>query len=175
MNITGIDFPILILRKSGLIIRREYASKIAKMNLTTADLFKSADIIKSEWVKKTQRKQLVANTRNGAELSAVFERIKLRAYKIDATLAPAAEGIQARLKDGIDNLEKKLIKAEKANYHTRLDQVETIKADLFPKGGLQERTENFGLFYVKWGQDFIDELIRNFQPLDFTFTVLKEQ
>jgi len=82
--------------------------------------------------------------------------------------------VQARLKHAMENLEKKLVKAEKINYHTRLQQVEQIKADLFPHDSLQERSENFGLFYVKWGQTFIDELIRNFEPLDFKFTVLTE-
>jgi hypothetical protein len=56
-----------------------------------------------------------------------------------------------------------------------LEQVERIKSDIFPKDSLQERTENFGLFYVKWGQSFIDELIGNFEPLDFRFTVLTEK
>jgi hypothetical protein len=45
---------------------------------------------------------------------------------------------------------------------------------IFPNNSLQERSENFGLSYVKWGQLFIDELIRNFEPLDFKFTVLTE-
>ena len=58
--------------------------------------------------------------------------------------------------------------------HIRLEQVDYIKSDLFPKDSLQERSENFGLFYVKWGQQFIDELIRNFEPLDFKFSVLTE-
>ncbi len=75
----------------------------------------------------------------------------------------------------MDNLEKKLVKAEKANYHTRLEQIDQIKADLFPKASLQERTENFGLFYVKWGQPFIDKLIEKFEPLSFKFTVLTEK
>jgi hypothetical protein len=52
--------------------------------------------------------------------------------------------------------------------------VNQIKNDLFPKESLQERTENFGLFYVKWGQGFIDELIKNFEPLEFKFMVLTE-
>jgi len=169
-----VDFPILILRNSGLVIRKEYASKIAKMELSDADIFKASDIIKSNWVKKHSDYNL-SLAEEWRQLSSIFERIKLRAFKIDATLAPSAEGIQARLKDGIDNLEKKLVKAEKANYHTRLDQVESIKAALFPKDSLQERAENFGLFYVKWGQEFIDELVRNFEPLDFKFTLLTEK
>lgn len=168
-----IDFPILILRNSGLLIRKEYASTIKKMELSTADIFKSLDVIKSDWVKKHSQHTL-SLAEEWREMSAIFEKIKLRSFKIDATLAPSAEAVQARLKRAMDNLEKKLIKAEKINYQTRLVQIDHVKADLFPKDSLQERTENFGLFYVKWGQQLIDELVRNFEPLDFEFTVLTE-
>jgi bacillithiol biosynthesis cysteine-adding enzyme BshC len=169
-----VDFPILILRNSGLVIGKETAPKIAKMDLQTIDLFKDINGIKNEWIKK-HSKHILSLTEEWRELSCVFEKIKLRAYKIDSTLAPSADAVQARLKHAVDNLEKKLIKAEKKNYNIRLEQVEHIKSDLFPKNGLQERTENFGLFYVKWGKSFIDELIRNFEPLDFKFTVLTEK
>ena len=169
-----VDFPILILRNSGLIIRKEHASKIVKMDLHNADLFKPTDTIKSDWVKKHSDHNLSLNE-EWRELTAIFEKIKLRAFKIDSTLAPSAEAVQARLKHAIDNLEKKLVKSEKINYHTSLEQVEGLKADLFPKNSLQERTENFGLFYVKWGQVLIDELVRHFEPLDFKFTVLTEK
>lgn len=169
-----VAFPILILRNSGLMIKKELASKIARMDLHPEDLFKPADIIKSNWVKKHSTHSLtLAEERR--EISAIFEKIKLRAYKIDDTLAPSAEAVLARLKHAMNNLEKKLVKAEKINYHTRLEQVDMIKGDLFPKNSLQERTENFGLFYVKWGQEFIDELIRHFEPLDFKFTILTEK
>jgi bacillithiol biosynthesis cysteine-adding enzyme BshC len=168
-----VDFPILILRNSGLVIGKETTSKIAKMELRPVDLFKSTDNIKNDWIKKHSKHNL-SLTEEWRELACVFEKIKLRAHKIDSTLAPSAEAVQARLKHAIDNLEKKLIKAEKRNFQTRLEQVEYIKSDLFPKDSLQERTENFGLFYVKWGQSFIDELIKNFDPLEFKFTVLTE-
>jgi len=170
----NVDFPILLLRNSGLVIRKESAAKIAKMELSTADIFKPAGTIKNDWVKKHTSHTLNLQE-EWHELQAIFEKIKLRSSKIDATLAPSAEAVQARLKNAMDNLEKKLIKAEKRNYHTRLEQIEQIKAELFPKGGLQERTENFGLLYVKWGQNFIDELIRHFEPLDFQFAVLTEK
>ena len=168
-----VNFPVLMLRNSGLVIRKESAAKIAKMELSTADLFKGTDVIKNNWIKKHSGHTLTLQE-EWRELQCIFEKIKLRSYKIDNTLAPSAEAIQSRLKHAMDNLEKKLVKAEKRNYYTRLEQIVQIKNDLFPKDGLQERTENFGLLYVKWGQHFIDELIRNFEPLNFEFAVLTE-
>ncbi len=169
-----VDFPILILRNSGLVIRKEYAAKISRMGLKGADLFKKTDIIKNDWVRNHSEHNLSLNEEL-RELNAIFEKIKLRAHKVDPTLGPSAEAVQARLKKAIDNLEKKLVKAEKVNYHTRLEQIDQIKSDLFPKDSLQERSENFGLFYVKWGQFFIDNLVQKFEPLDFKFTLLTEK
>lgn len=168
-----VDFPILILRNSGLVINKEQASKIERMDLEVTDLFKPIDTIKNDWVKKHSENTLSLQ-QELSELSSVFETIKQRAQKVDGTLVPSAEAVYVRLKHAIGNLEKKLVKAEKHNYSVRLEQTDQIKNSLFPKDSLQERTENFGLFYVKWGQGFIEELIRNFEPLVFKFTVLTE-
>ncbi|MDB5030829.1 bacillithiol biosynthesis cysteine-adding enzyme BshC [Mucilaginibacter sp.] len=168
-----VDFPVLILRNSGLVVRKESAIKIKRMELAAADLFKPTDILKNYWIKKHSGHNLSLQQEWG-ELTAIFDNIKQRAAKIDPTLAPSTEAVQARLKKAIDKLEKKLVKAERENYHARLEQIDQIKAELFPGNSLQERNENFGLLYVKWGQCFIDELIRNFDPLAFEFAVLTE-
>src|ERR1700761_3147034 len=47
-----VDFPILILRNSGLVIPKQSASKIARMELAPCELFKSTDAIKNAWVEK---------------------------------------------------------------------------------------------------------------------------
>jgi bacillithiol synthase len=168
-----VDFPILILRNSALVMRKEAAGKIKRMELQVADLFKPTDAIKTNWVKQHSENNLSLQA-EWQQMQAVFDHVKANASRIDPTLAPSTEAVQARLKKAMDNLEKKLIKAEKRNFQTRLEQIDQIKEELFPNGSLQERTENFGMLYVRWGQDFIDELIRHFEPLDFEFAVLTE-
>ncbi|SDE42331.1 bacillithiol biosynthesis cysteine-adding enzyme BshC [Mucilaginibacter pineti] len=169
-----VDFPILILRNSALVVRKEQAAKIERMDLSVADLFKQTDSLQSAWIKKHSNHNLTLQ-QEWREMSSIFEKIKLRSYKIDPTLSPSAAAVQARLKRAVDNLEKKLIRAEKRNYQVRLEQLSAVKAELFPKDSLQERTENFGLMYVKWGQLFIDQLVRHFEPLAFEFTILSEE
>ena len=168
-----VDFPVLILRNSALVVRKESAGKIKRMQLQTADLFKPTDAIKTNWIKQHSDNNLSIQ-KEWQQLTAVFEQIKVNANLIDPTLVPATEAVQVRLKKAIDNLEKKLVKAEKRNYQTRLEQIDQIKEELFPNGSLQERNENFGMIYVKWGQGFIDELIRLFEPMDFEFAVVTE-
>ncbi|HWD90373.1 MAG TPA: bacillithiol biosynthesis cysteine-adding enzyme BshC [Mucilaginibacter sp.] len=168
-----VDFPILILRNSGLVIPKRIATKIERMGLSTTDLFQGTDSIKNNWIKKHSGHQLSLQ-KELDEFRNVFEQIKQVSYKVDPTLVKSAGAVEARLEHAIGNLEKKLIRAEKQNHQTSLEHVDSIRAELFPKDSLQERTENFGLFYVKWGQEFIDELISHFEPLEFKFTVLSE-
>ncbi|MGI4728944.1 MAG: bacillithiol biosynthesis cysteine-adding enzyme BshC [Janthinobacterium lividum] len=168
-----VDFPILILRNSGLIVSNRSAEKAANIGLILLDFFKPADALKNKWIQVNSQNNLYLNN-YWQELNAVFSRIKLHNVKIDPTLGPATEAIEKRLEHAVFNLEKKLIKAEKRNYETRLNQIDQIKAELFPGGSLQERSENFGLFYVKLGSKLIDELIASFKPLDFKFTILSE-
>jgi len=168
-----IDFPILILRNSGLIVHKEAVANLKKMGFPVANLFNSTDDLKTAWVKLHTEKDLNLNT-EWHDILTVFEKIKAHAADIDTTLAPSTDAIRARLKHAIENLERKMLKAEKRNHETRLVQIDNIKQTLFPKGSLQERTENVGPFYVKYGQQLIDDLIEKFEPLDFKFTVLTE-
>jgi len=167
----NVTYPILILRNSGLIVPQDAYARITKMGLTAADFFKPVDEVKNYWIKKNSEHQLTFDD-EWKQLAPIFRQMKQHAEAIDPTLGPSTEAIQARLKRAVNNLEKKLVRAEKRNHITRINQIEQLKQTLFPSNGLQERTENFGLFYVKWGQTLIDELIRNFQPLDFVFNIL---
>ena len=127
-----VDFPMLVLRNSGLIVSKDTAKRIAGMDLTPADIFKSTDELKNYWVKRHSGHDLSLSG-EWEEIAAVFAKLSQRAAMIDSTLAPSAEAVEARLKHALGNLEKKLVKSEKQNYHTRLQQIEQIKDDLFQK------------------------------------------
>jgi uncharacterized protein YllA (UPF0747 family) len=48
-----------------------------------------------------------------------------------------------------------------------------IYDNLFPDEKLQERTENFFDYYDQIGDNFIPELIENFNPLNKSLTILE--
>jgi len=166
-----VDFPILIPRNSAMIAAGNLSEKIYRLNFTFKSVFKDANELKKEYVRVHSKHRLNLND-EWREFTSIFEKIKLRAHKIDPTLAPSTDAIQARLKKAIDRLEKKLLKADQNNYAEALNQIDRIKEKLFPNGTLQERIENFGSYYVAQGDSFIEELVDHFKPLDFKFTVL---
>jgi bacillithiol biosynthesis cysteine-adding enzyme BshC len=166
-----VDFPLLVLRNSAMLADEKSVVKLQKLNLAFADAFLDKEVLKKEYVENHSTNTLNLNTEWEA-LQTIFDDLKIRAAKIDPTLKPSTEAVEMRLKKAIDSLDKKLMRAEKRNFSEAMDDIEKIKSQLFPNGGLQERKENFGLFYVKYGDEFIPKLIQHFKPLDFKFTIL---
>lgn len=169
----AVDFPILLLRNSALFTSLNMEAKLNRLDLNFKDIFRDKEELKREWVLDHSENSLNLAD-EWQELSSIFEKIKLRSYKIDPSLGPSTDAVKARLQRAVKNLEAKLMKAEKRNFADALSQIDTVKAKLFPKGGLQERSENFGLFYVRHEKNFIKTLIENFRPLDLKFTILEE-
>ncbi|MBC7745727.1 MAG: bacillithiol biosynthesis cysteine-adding enzyme BshC [Flavobacterium sp.] len=169
-----IDFPILILRNSALIVGNKQNLHMQKLGFSYFDLFKSTEELKKKWLLKHSQHTLNL-TKENQELEKIFEKIKLRASKIDITLSASAEAIKARLNSAITNMEKKMLKADKRNHTDSLAKIDKLKQQLYPQDGLQERTENFGHYYVMYGDEFIASLIHAFKPLEFKFTILQAE
>lgn len=167
-----VNFPIILLRNSAMIADDSFSGKLCRLHIHPKEIFKDAETIKKEWVLKNSRNSLTLQDEL-TEFNALFEKLKLRACKVDPTLISSTEAVKARLNRALQNLEKKLIKAEKRNYQDTLQQIDGLKQKYFPGNGLQERSENFGIYFVKYGHSFIAELVRHFKPLDFKFTILE--
>lgn len=167
-----VDYPIILLRNSATLADESLNSKLCRLHITAKDIFKDTEVLKKEWVVKNSRHALSLQEEI-SEFQALFEKLKLRACKIDPTLLPSTDAVRARLKHALINLEKKLVKAEKRNHEGSLQQIEAIKQKYFPGGALQERSENFGIYFVKYGDALIAELVRHFKPLDSKFTILE--
>lgn len=168
----GIAFPILIPRNSALITEESFGNKLCRLKIPVKGIFKDSEVLKKEWV-IAHSEHTLNLTSELQEFNALFEKLKLRAYKIDPTLAASTEAINARLKRAMNNLEQKLIKAEKRNHSGALSQIDNLRQKYFPGNSLQERTENFGLLYTRYGDKLIADLVRQFKPLDFKFSVLE--
>lgn len=166
-----LPFPLLLPRNSAIITDEHTIEKAFRLDMDLLEIFKPGSELKKQFVKKQTTHTLDLQD-EWMEINAVFSKLKLRAHKIDPTLAPSTEAVQARLKRAMHNLEKKLLKAEMRNNAEAVDQIERLKQKLFPNGGLQERSENFGLLYVKYGDQLLDELHHHFNPLDLKFTIL---
>lgn len=166
-----IDFPILLLRNSAQVIDKRSEQRMHILGISQRDLFNDTLQLKNEWIKSHVNLQLTLKDEERA-INAVFDQIKLNAYKIDKTLSQSADAAKTRALKLIASLEQKMLRAEKRKHTTSLAQIENLKAKLFPSGGLQERVMNIAPMYVQFGDEFIESLIDTFKPLDNQFTIL---
>ena len=74
--------------------------------------------------------------------------------------------------DWITNLEKKIIREKKKAHLSSLNQIDKIKKQLFPNNKLQERYENFLMYYFSHNDKFIEIVKDEVDPLSANFVVL---
>ncbi len=166
-----IDFPVLLLRNSALLIDKRSASNLVKLGFNLEDIFLSTDELQRIWIEKNSNSKLNLKDEIRA-VQAIFDQIKLNAFKVDKTLESAADSAKTKTTHLLDHFEKKIFRAEKRKNNVSLKQIENVKNRLFPTGVLQERVVNIAPMYVNYGEDFLSTLIENFDPLGGDFTVL---
>ena len=65
------------------------------------------------------------------------------------------------------------MKAEKRRQNDLVERITELQNELLPNQSLEERQRNFSEFYLKYGNDFLNELKKNLTPLDLQFTILE--
>ncbi|MEO8933764.1 MAG: bacillithiol biosynthesis BshC, partial [Xanthomarina sp.] len=61
---------------------------------------------------------------------------------------------------------------QKIKLKVVVDRVILLQNELFPNQSLQERQANFSEFYLEYGDQFIQQLMLNLQPLNQEFLIL---
>ena len=95
------------------------------------------------------------------------------AKQTDVSFLGAVGAQEKKQLNGLDHLEKRLLKAEKRKLKDQIERLTAIQEQLFPRESLQERTVNFSEFYLEYGDDLIPQLKKQLDPLCHEFTVLE--
>ena len=171
----GAFYPILLLRNSVLVARQNAnGQRLEKLGLTIKDLFRPTNKLIVEYLNRHSKHTLNLYPQKEL-LTTAFEQILEKAMQIDPTLQSSVVGEMTKLTKAIENLEGKLLKAEKRKFETATGQIENLKQKLFPNNGLQERGDNFMPYYVKYGDTFIEELMEFLDVFEGGFLVLGER
>jgi bacillithiol synthase len=169
----AVPFPVLILRNSFLLIDSMGKEKLDKVGVPVADIFRPEEELINAWVRRQSEQQLSLETEI-AEGHAFYEKLKKIAASVDPTLVQHVEALQAKALEPVRELEKKLLKAEKRKFKDQQRQINTVQSALFPRNGLQERTDNFMPWYASRGKKFIADLYAHSLTLEQQFVVLEE-
>lgn len=171
-NTFKIPFPMLQMRNSALLLSEKTYNKLKKLDLTIADLFQPTLDLKNQQVKKISKID-IDFTPQREHLSQQFKGLYELAKKTDKSFLNAVSAQEKKQLNGLDKLEKRLLKAQRRKLADEIERSVQLQQKLFPHKNLQERVVNFSELYLAYGEKFFSFLYEEFEPLNFNFSVLK--
>jgi hypothetical protein len=129
----GLPFPVLLPRNFALIVSGMLAAKLDRFGLQPTDLFGGFKAAKDKLL-DAAGKEDVQLTGEMEELRRLFGSILQKAKSVDPSLAGFIGAEQARTEKILENIEKRLNKAEEQKQETGIRQLEGIANRLFRTG-----------------------------------------
>ena len=167
-----ITFPILLIRNSVVLINEKQEIKRNKLNLSWEELF-----LKQQTLIDIKTKEFseinIDFSEQKSHLKKQFEALHQIALKTDKSFSGAVNAQEKKQINGLENLEKRLLKAEKKAYKNQLDSIIQLQNELFPNQRLQERALNFSEFYLESGKLLIKNLTEVLNPLSSCFSKIQ--
>ena len=167
----NVTFPMLLIRNSVLLTSDKQAKKADALNLTWNDLFLPQPELVNRKMSEISEFELHLLPQKLA-LQKQFADLFALAQKTDKSFSGAVKAQEAKQLKGLDNLEKRLLKAQKRKHADDLERITDLQNELFPFQGLQERKTNFSEFYLQTGPQLIPLLLSRLKPLEQQFDVI---
>ena len=164
------ELPLLIVRNSFLFLNANQTKKLDKLGLSVKDLFKDEQEVIKMIVSIDDGE--FSFDKEHTEISDTMDVLSQKAIDIDQSLTQVFAGEKQRILKSLYNLEKRAFKALKQKNEQKIGQVKALKDRLFPRGGLQERTDNFSGFYEQFGEALFDHIYDAIDPIDARLNVL---
>ena len=168
----NIPFPILLLRNSAVLISEKQSKKLDRLNISDEELFlKQLDLINK---KITEHSDLIIDfSEQRKQIDSHFEVLEKIATQTDKSFIGAVKAQKQKQLNGLDNLEKRLLKAERRKYKDLTERIKELQDEIFPNQSLQERNTNFSEHYLEYGADLIPAIKNALKPLDLEFTIIQ--
>jgi bacillithiol biosynthesis cysteine-adding enzyme BshC len=167
-----VPYPVQLLRNSFLLLENKWTVTIQKLGFSINDFFSGEqELINRYVVRETDKKLSLNSTLTAAE--NLYETIKQQAATVDVTLAKHVDALKTKTVYRLQQLEKKIMRAEKRKFSDQQRQIHAIRQQLFPENGLQERVDNIFYFYAKWGSAVIDSIYQHSTALETQFVIIE--
>ena len=166
-----VTFPMLLLRNSVLMITDKQKEKLDKLDVTVNDLFLKTSDLRTKVTKQISKID-IDFSKQKQHLEQQFKDLHKLAEQTDHSFIGAVKAQEQKQINGLENLEQRLLNAQKRKLNDHLERVTDIQKILFPNESLQERQMNFSEFYLEYGEAILPKLIGNLEPLKGEFSIL---
>lgn len=166
-----ITFPILLVRNSVLLATEKQVQKIDRLQLNWSQLFSKKSDLATQMTHRSSSFPIDLTIQKEL-LRKQFDDLYALAEQTDKSFVGAVKAQEKKQIKGLENLEKRLLKAQKRKFSEVIERSTDLQNELFPNKGLQERQSNFSEFYLEIGTGLIPKLFLNLKPLEQNFTII---
>jgi bacillithiol biosynthesis cysteine-adding enzyme BshC len=167
----SIPFPMLLVRNSVLLVTEKQVAKADKLKLSWHDLFLKQTDLRNNKVTEFSAFPINFSSQK-SHLQLQFIALLELANQTAPSFLGAVKAQEAKQIKGLENLEKRLLKAQKQKYAFELERITALQNELFPNQSLQERQLNFSEFYLEFGDVLIEKLFKELKPLEQEFKIV---
>lgn len=167
----NVTFPMLLLRNSALLQTSKHNEKREKLHISLNELFLKQYEIINRKVRKISDIDIDFSPQK-EHLVSQFQGLYELAEKTDKSFLGAVKAQEVKQLKGLENLEKRLLKAQKRKLSEEVGRISRLQNELFPNGSHQERQTNFSEFYKQYGKELLTMLSQNLNPLEQNFKIL---
>ena len=164
-------FPMLLLRNSALLQTAKQDAKRRKLDISLKELFLKQHELINRKVRKISNINIDFSEQK-EHLIQQFQQMYKLAEKTDKSFIGAVKAQEVKQLKGLDNLENRLLQAQKRKLKDEVERIAALQNDLFPNRSLQERQTNFSEYYDEYGQELIERLLTELDPLDANFKII---
>ncbi|TQI70235.1 bacillithiol biosynthesis cysteine-adding enzyme BshC [Gramella sp. Hel_I_59] len=167
----NVVFPMLLLRNSALLQTAKQDAKRRKLDISLKELFLKQHELINRKVRKISNINIDFSEQK-EHLIQQFQQMYELAEKTDKSFIGAVKAQEVKQLKGLDNLENRLLQAQKRKLKDEVERIAALQNDLFPNRSLQERQTNFSEYYDEYGQELIERLLTELDPLDANFKII---
>lgn len=160
-----IAYPMLVMRDMALYIDEKSWNRFIQKGFQADDIFKNIHELEKSFIAQNHASEnIFQNEKN--KIVEEYDIIASKMGELDKTLLATVQAEKQKILNSISMLEAKTFKAFKKKSDDDLAQIQKAKNKLFPNEQLQERYDNFMMYYLQFGKDYIPMLIDEMNAVD---------
>ena len=171
-DVLDVPFPILLLRNSAVLCTPKQMNKLKRLDISKEEIFAEQNKLINKKIKQISELS-IDFTEQRSVLEKMFFDLQILSNETDASFLGAVKAQEQKQINGINKLEKRLLKAQKRKLREVVDRIITLQDQIFPSRSLQERNTNFSEFYLDYGEGLIPALFTALQPLELKFDLIE--
>ena len=154
-----IAFPLLILRDSFVMLNSKQVSGFNDLGFKLEDVFKPEHTLVKNFLRSNSKGDMSFQKEEDI-INNLKSELLQKVVGIDNSLAGMINAEMTKMNKLIEKLESRIIKAQKSKQEVSVNKILKFREAVLPNDSLVERQESFIPNYVKYGDEYINHLIK---------------